>query len=33
MLSGLLISVIVFAFIFEFINGFHDTANAIATAV
>jgi len=29
----LLICVIVFAFIFDFINGFHDTANAIATSV
>lgn len=33
MLSGILTSVIVFALIFEFINGFHDTANAIATSV
>lgn len=33
MLSGLLIAVLVAAFIFEFINGFHDTANAIATTV
>jgi len=32
-MSGLLIMVIFFALIFEFINGFHDTANAIATAV
>ena len=31
MLSGILICVIAFALIFEFINGFHDTANAIAT--
>jgi len=29
----LLISVIVFALIFDFINGFHDTATAIATSV
>lgn len=29
----ILISVIVCGFLFEFINGFHDTANAIATAV
>ncbi len=29
----LLILVIVFALIFDFINGFHDTANAIATVV
>ena len=33
MLSGILICVIAFALIFEFINGFHDTANAIATSV
>ncbi|MEA4922648.1 MAG: inorganic phosphate transporter [Eubacteriaceae bacterium] len=33
MLSSVLIGVIVIAFIFEFINGFHDTANAIATSV
>ncbi|MEG0829205.1 MAG: inorganic phosphate transporter [Anaerovoracaceae bacterium] len=33
MLSGILIAVIVVALIFEFINGFHDTANAIATSV
>ena len=33
MLSGILICVILFALIFEFINGFHDTANAIATSV
>ncbi len=33
MLSTILILVIVFALIFEFINGFHDTANAIATSV
>ena len=33
MLSTLLIAVLVAAFIFEFINGFHDTANAIATTV
>jgi len=33
MLSGILICVIAFALIFEFINGFHDTANAIATTV
>ncbi|GAB4537888.1 MAG: inorganic phosphate transporter [Thermodesulfovibrionia bacterium] len=29
----LLVCVIVFALIFDFINGFHDTANAIATSV
>lgn len=33
MLSGILICVIVFSLVFEFINGFHDTANAIATSV
>ena len=33
MLSSLLIAVLVAAFCFEFINGFHDTANAIATTV
>lgn len=33
MLSGILICVIAFALLFEFINGFHDTANAIATSV
>ena len=33
MLSSIIILVVLFALIFEFINGFHDTANAIATAV
>lgn len=33
MLSATLIAVIAIAFVFEFINGFHDTANAIATSV
>ncbi|MDR0817251.1 MAG: inorganic phosphate transporter [Clostridiales Family XIII bacterium] len=33
MLSPIIICVVVFALAFEFINGFHDTANAIATAV
>ena len=33
MLSGLLIAVLISAFVFEFINGFHDTANAITTTV
>ncbi len=33
MLSTLLIAVLIAAFTFEFINGFHDTANAIATTV
>lgn len=32
-MSGLLVFVLIAAFIFEFINGFHDTANAIATTV
>ena len=29
----LILTVIVIALIFEYINGFHDTANAIATVV
>ena len=29
----LLLLVIAFALVFEFINGFHDTANSIATVV
>ncbi len=29
----LLVCVIILAIIFDFINGFHDTANAIATSV
>lgn len=33
MLSWLLITVIILALTFDFINGFHDTANAIATSV
>lgn len=33
MLSIILVTVIIFSLIFEFINGFHDTANAIATSV
>ncbi|MEG1868534.1 MAG: inorganic phosphate transporter [Clostridiales bacterium] len=33
MLSGILIIVVLAALLFEFINGFHDTANAIATSV
>ena len=33
MLDTVLIMVIAAALIFEFINGFHDTANAIATSV
>jgi len=31
--TGLLIAVLVLAVIFDYINGFHDTANAIATSV
>lgn len=30
---GVLIAVVVLAIIFDYINGFHDTANAIATVV
>jgi len=30
---GLLLTVIVVALVFEYINGFHDTANSIATVV
>src|SRR6266705_6183052 len=30
---GLIITVILVALVFEFINGFHDTANSIATVV
>ena len=33
MFSIIIICVIIFALLFEFINGFHDTANAIATSV
>ena len=33
MLLGLVIAVVVVALIFDFINGFHDTANSIATVV
>ena len=32
-LQLLIFTVIVLALLFDFINGFHDTANAIATAV
>src|SRR5947209_3013206 len=32
-LTVLLVLVIAFALIFDFVNGFHDTANAIATVV
>ena len=31
--TGLLIAVLVLAVVFDYINGFHDTANAIATSV
>ena len=30
---GLLLTVILVALVFEYINGFHDTANSIATVV
>src|SRR3954463_16526158 len=30
---GLLITVVIVALVFEYINGFHDTANSIATVV
>lgn len=33
MITPVLLAVIAAAFLFEFINGFHDTANAIATSV
>ncbi len=33
MLLGLVIAVVLVALLFDFINGFHDTANAIATVV
>ncbi|MDU5893605.1 MAG: inorganic phosphate transporter, partial [Atopobium minutum] len=33
MVSVLLVAVLAAALLFEFINGFHDTANAIATTV
>ena len=33
MLSPIIVLVIIFALAFEFVNGFHDTANAIATSV
>ncbi len=32
-ISILLIMIVIFALVFDFINGFHDTANAIATVV
>ena len=32
-MSNLLILIIIFAFIFDYINGFHDSANSIATIV
>ena len=33
MLEGLLLAALVTAVVFDFTNGFHDTANAIATSV
>jgi PiT family inorganic phosphate transporter len=33
MITPIILCVVAFALIFEFINGFHDTANAIATSV
>jgi PiT family inorganic phosphate transporter len=33
MITPIVLCVVVFALVFEFINGFHDTANAIATSV
>jgi PiT family inorganic phosphate transporter len=33
MLLGLVVAVVIVALLFDFINGFHDTANAIATVV
>ncbi|MGI6203952.1 MAG: inorganic phosphate transporter [Anaerovoracaceae bacterium] len=33
MVSGIIIAVIAVAYLFDFISGFHDTANAIATSV
>ena len=33
MLKPIIVLVVVFSLLFEFINGFHDTANAIATSV
>jgi len=33
MISTLLVVIIIFAFIFDYINGFHDSANSIATIV
>ena len=31
--TSLIVMVIILALVFDFINGFHDTANAIATCV
>ena len=31
--TSLIIMVVILALVFDFINGFHDTANAIATCV
>ena len=33
MLEGLLLAALLTAVVFDFTNGFHDTANAIATSV
>ncbi|HEY1005647.1 MAG TPA: inorganic phosphate transporter, partial [Sphingobacteriaceae bacterium] len=33
MITTLLLTVIVLALVFDFINGFHDAANSIATVV
>ena len=33
MLKPIIVLVVIFSLLFEFINGFHDTANAIATSV
>ena len=33
MLTALIFTIIVVALIFDYINGFHDTANAVATVV
>ena len=31
--TSLIVMVVILALVFDFINGFHDTANAIATCV
>ena len=33
MLEYLIFTVVILALLFDYINGFHDTANAIATSV